>query len=231
MHGKPRKLNRTIGLSLLSLVLIACHPESSETIEIGTPSQDDGRREISAPTRQVRGQAATDENNDDGSLDQEKNPTASGFNQRFAFWFGNKTNYDLVYQDVLGFYPEGRYNGCVAFLSAALRRMGVSIPIRTASTESPSLVTKPFSNYLENTLGWRRIGGAMNLQPGDIVFTKDNPSYPGYPAHTYMFQAWSNKWIGVALVVDNQDFTHERNIYSSGGGFNFTPYAYALRAP
>lgn len=217
----------------------ACIFENSETIEIAAP--DTATNLARSPARNnppygsaARGTNEPDENSNtnnsnDNDNDEKLNKPAQ-FNQRFAQWFGSKTNYDLVYKDVLSFYPEGRYNGCVAFLSAALRRMNVSIPIRTA-TESPSLITKPFSNYLQNSLGWNRIKSADDLLPGDIVFTKDNASYPGYPAHTYMFYGWSNKSAGIAFVIDNQEFTHERNIYSSTSGFNFTPYAYALRAP
>ena len=150
---------------------------------------------------------------------------------RLAEWYSVRSNYEMVLSDVREFYKPVRYNGCVAFISAALRRIGIDIPIATGQQESPSLVTRPFSQHLENKLGWRRIGSASNLRPGDVVFTRDNPSYPGYPAHTYMFHDWSRRDLGIAFVVDNQDFKHERNIYDNDTAFNFTPYAYALRAP
>lgn len=152
-------------------------------------------------------------------------------NDSLSAWFSQRPNYDLVMKDVSLFYKPVRDNGCVAFLSAALRRIGVSIPIDTEGAESPSLVTLPFSRFLEGRLGWRRISSPQELRAGDIVFTRDNPSYPGYPAHTYMFQDWSHKPSGIALVIDNQDFTHERNIYDNDTAFNFTPFSYALRAP
>jgi hypothetical protein len=164
------------------------------------------------------------------SRTEEENPAASD-SDRLAAWYSVRANYVTVLSDVAEFYKPVRYNGCVAFLSAALRRIGVNIPIASAQQESPSLVTRPFSQYLENRLGWRRIGSASNLRAGDVVFTRDNLSYPGYPAHTYMFQAWSRRDLGIALVIDNQDFTHERNIYDNDTAFNFTPYAYALRSP
>lgn len=161
----------------------------------------------------------------------ETKPLAKNFNRQLFDWYAQYANYGLVMQDVKGFYPPLRYNGCVAFMSAALRRLGVNIPIAKSDPESPSLVTRPFSQYLEHRLGWVRVSSASALLSGDIVFTRDNPSYPGYPAHIYMFHSWSNKALGIALVVDNQDFTHERNIYDNDVGFNFTPFAYALRAP
>lgn len=158
-------------------------------------------------------------------------PDAPTLNENLITWFSVRSNYNIVIQDVRKFYEPVRYNGCVAFISAALRRIGVPIPISAGSKESPSLVTRPFYQHLERELGWVRIGAASHLKPGDIVFTKDNPSYPGYPAHTYVFKEWSKKSMGIALVIDNQDFTHERNIYDNDTEFNFTPYAFALRAP
>lgn len=226
----PRAKQLTGALLVAHLLLAGCVFEPSETIEV--PTSEESQR-LTGPlprSKTPRISAAKPVR----EQDQEQQPIISaGMNQRLNSWFSVRENYDLVYRDVLKFYPDGRYNGCVAFLSAALRRLGTQVPLSAidGTAESPSLVTKPFSNYLENSLGWKRIGSAANLQAGDIVFTRDNRSYPGYPAHTYMFHAWSDKSVGVALVIDNQDFTHERNIYSSGGGFNFTPYAYALRAP
>lgn len=219
-----------MGAVAVQLLLVACVFEPSETIEV--PTSDEPQRLTGPLARPKTPRSSAAEPGRD--TDQEQQPTSdSKINQRLNSWFSVRANYDLVYRDVLKFYPDGRYNGCVAFLSAALRRLGTHVPLSASdgTAESPSLVTKPFSSYLENSLGWKRIGSAANLQAGDIVFTRDNKSYSGYPAHTYMFHAWSDKSVGVALVIDNQDFTHERNIYSSGGGFNFTPYAYALRAP
>ncbi|NBW80220.1 hypothetical protein EBR21_00560 [bacterium] len=176
-----------------------------------------------------RGAAAT-ENGGETASSKEFNQEATGIvNRQLLSWYNVESNYNQVYKDVLEFYPQGRYNGCVAFLSSALRRVGVRVPIQS-STESASLVTKPFSNHLEKELGWVRIPDAKLLRPGDIVFTTDNPSYPGYPAHTYVFHSWSNKSSGLALVIDNQDFTHERNIFANTAGYNFTPFAYALRS-
>jgi hypothetical protein len=228
--------------ALAALLLCACIAETSETIEVADRLPANGIDETTRPAapRNPAGNkdSGTDPSTGNGPDNLTNNPAAPSelprsegqLNKRLAAWFSVRENYDLVYKDVLKFYPEGRYNGCVAFLSAALRRLDVYIPINTA-TESPSLITKPFSRFLENSLGWQRIGTSGNLRSGDIVFTQDNPSYPTYPAHTYMFLNWSNKAAGLANVIDNQEFTHERNIYSASEGFNFTPYAYALRAP
>jgi hypothetical protein len=101
---------------------------------------------------------------------------------------------------------------------------------RFINGENISLVTLPFSKYLTQTLGWQRISSSAEILPGDIIFTKDEPRWPGYPAHTYMFQGWADQARGIGLVVDNQDFTHRRNIFGYNT-FNFTPFEYALRAP
>jgi hypothetical protein len=151
-------------------------------------------------------------------------------NQKLFEYYSKRENYNQVFSDVLKFYPTGRSNGCVAFMSSALRRVGVNIPIGVyIGGESVSLVTKPFSRYLTETLGWMRINDANSLQPGDVVLTEDDRRYPGYPAHTYMFHSWSDRSAGIGWVIDNQDFIHERNVFGYGS-YNFTPFAYALRS-
>lgn len=203
---------------MAQLLSVACIQEGIEIKGGSTPPPIPQRRAISPKPRTP---AATAPN--DSSI--------AKASDNLAEWYGIRSNYMLVLNDVRSFYTPVRYNGCVAFISAALRRVGVEIPITTEQGESPSLVTRPFANYLEHKLNWVRIGEASQLRAGDIVFTRDNPSYPGYPAHTYMFQSWSRKSLGIALVIDNQDFSHERNIYDNDTAFNFTPYAFALRSP
>jgi hypothetical protein len=226
MSGKFHPRVSLFFAALLMCQATACINEGSETIGGTIPmpalNPENGNRG-------ARGPAAAGDDlrpSTDTEIDQE---AVGGINRQLLSWYAVKSNYDQVYKDVLQFYPEGRYNGCVAFLSSALRRIGVRVPIQS-STESASLVTKPFSNHLEKDLGWVRISNAKLLRPGDIVFTTDNPSYPGYPAHTYVFHSWANQSIGLAMVIDNQDFTHERNIFSNTSGYNFTPFAYALRS-
>jgi hypothetical protein len=154
---------------------------------------------------------------------------ALSVNKDLFLFYSKESNYNKVYSDVLKFYEAGTSNGCVAFMSEALREVGFAVPIENDSLgENISLVTKPFSEFLESK-GWQRIAHAQ-LQPGDVCFTTDAPSYPGYPAHTYMFHSWNDQSRGLANVVDNQAFTHIRNIFVGGGGFNFSPFAYALRA-
>lgn len=157
-------------------------------------------------------------------------PATRSTNQKLFDYYSKRENYNQVFSDVLRFYPTGRSNGCVAFMSSALRRVGVNIPINGyIGGESVSLVTKPFAQYLRQQLGWQKIEDANSLQPGDVVLTEDDARYPGYPAHTYMFYGWSDQRAGIGWVIDNQDFIHERNIFGYGT-YNFTPFAYALRS-
>jgi len=152
-------------------------------------------------------------------------------NKKLFEFYSVRTNYDDVFDEVLRFYPAGRRNGCVAFMSTALRKSGTAVPLSEYyNGESVSLVTKPFARYLTERLNWTKITSANNLQPGDVVLTEDDVRYPGYPAHTYMFYGWSNQKSGIGWVIDNQDFIHERNIFGYGT-YNFTPFAYALRSP
>ncbi len=116
-------------------------------------------------------------------------------------------------------------------MSTALRQIGIGVPQSGNLGGDPiSLVTLPFSRYLSEKLGWKKITKAAELQPGDIEFTVDAPGWPGYPWHTYMFHSWVNKANGTGRVVDNQAFTHNRNIFGYGS-YNFSPFAYALRSP
>jgi hypothetical protein len=152
-------------------------------------------------------------------------------NLRLLNFYTKKPNYDQVYKEVLSFYPAGRSNGCVAFLSSALRLTQTFIPRdKTINGYNVSLVTIAFSDYLSKTLNWKIIKDVNLLLPGDVVMTLPPKEYPGIPAHTYMFQSWKDRKKGIGMVVDNQDFSHERNIFGSGT-YNFTPFWYALRSP
>jgi hypothetical protein len=152
-------------------------------------------------------------------------------NRRLFKFYTIKKNYDAVYQDVLTFYPTGRPNGCVAFLSTALRLSNTFVPRnKIMKGYNVSLVTSAFSSYLVDSLGWQVVRDHNKLEPGDVVMTLPSSDYPGIPAHTYMFQSWKNKSQGIGIVIDNQNFSHERNIFGTGT-FNFTPFWYALRAP
>ena len=157
---------------------------------------------------------------------------ANGVHQRLNEMYSSSNGYANVRRNVRRFYPQDRTNGCVAYMSEALRQAGVNIPIANDRTgENISLTTRPFSNHLEHDKGWKRVG--MNdLRPGDVAFTEDDPNWPGYPAHTMMFAGWHDKARGIAWIVDNQDQKHLRDLNQDDyGNFNFTPFAYALRAP
>jgi hypothetical protein len=118
-------------------------------------------------------------------------------------------------------------------IKSQLRQAGVPVPQRAGlGGENISLVTRPFAHHLQHQLGWNKITDPNQLRPGDVVFTKDDPSWPGYPAHTYMFEKWIDQARGIASVVDNQANSHARNIHEDRySEYNFTPFAYALRSP
>lgn len=157
-------------------------------------------------------------------------PSTSSINAKLFAYYSVRANYNKVYDSVMGWYGTTS-NGCIAFMSEALRQVGVAVPKKSGLGGEPiSLVTKPFSYYLEHNLGWKRINKASDLLPGDVVFTIDAPRWPSWPAHTYMFHSWADKANGTGRVVDNQAFTHNRNIFGYGS-YNFSPFAYALRAP
>lgn len=150
-------------------------------------------------------------------------------NERLLSFYTNKSNYDVVAKEVWQ-WTGLKKDTCVAYMSTALRHSNVFIP-RDVKIEgySVSLVTRAFSKYLQNTYGWKKVTSMDDLKPGDIVFTKDHPQYPGFPWHTYMFQSWHDVSKKIALAVDNQGFTHER--FVGPGNPEHTPFAYALRAP
>lgn len=219
-------------------------PESREngtfdpTETTGTPTPKDSprraERESNSTEIEPPKNGETAEQNQKPSEPVEPRPEEQSIslaNLRLLKFYSIKKNYDAVYQDVLTFYPTGRPNGCVAFLSTALRLSNTFVPRnRIMKGYNVSLVTSAFSSYLVDTLGWNVIRDHSKLEPGDVVMTLPNSSYPGIPAHTYMFQSWKNKSLGIGIVIDNQNFSHERNIFGSGT-FNFTPFWYALRAP
>jgi hypothetical protein len=144
-----------------------------------------------------------------------------------------KANYDSVFNDVLSWYPNGTHNGCCAFMSTALRHIGVDVP----KTADPifgldiSLVTGSLSWWMKNKAGWKLITNNDLLAPGDIIFTQPSTEDSEHPAHVYMFAGWSSKATGLGNVVDNQRrYMHIRNIGVASGGYSYTPYAYHFRA-
>ena len=140
--------------------------------------------------------------------------------------YGSKAGYRAVKADVMSWFGTTK-NGCVAFLSSALRQIGVEVPRDGIyDGERVSLLTRPLSVYLERELGFRRIDSASALRPGDIAFTEN----PEYPWHVYVFHSWKDQKRFIANVIDNQGATHPRHLFSAGS-HNWTPFAYALRAP
>lgn len=148
----------------------------------------------------------------------------------FSEYFTNEANYNRVYWNVMSWFGSTK-NGCVAFASTALRFMGMNIGIDALyNGERVSLLTRPFSSFLENKMGWIRIRDSKALQPGDLVFTVDEPTAPGYPAHVFMHSGYADAAKKVSLAVDNQDFTHERAL-AGDVKKDYSAFAYALRVP
>lgn len=121
---------------------------------------------------------------------------------------------------------RGVDNTCVAFASTALRRLGIDVPTNPVEI---SLVTTPFKEWLEEQEGLvlDRIDNLNHLQPGDLCFSKDDPNWPGYPAHVYFFIRYYPGDDGKSYVVDNQGTEHVRNL-DSGSPYK-TPFAFAFR--
>jgi hypothetical protein len=134
-----------------------------------------------------------------------------------------------VKKDVLEWHKTTK-NACVAFVSEALRHIGVAVP-RHGKIDGAGIsrITLAFSRYLEDELGWTRSTDLAALSPGDVIFTEDDPCCDGYPAHVMVFVEWKDRKRKVALIIDNQGFTHSRAL--TGGGDEVSPYAYTLRAP
>jgi hypothetical protein len=156
------------------------------------------------------------------------NRNSGNTTRRLHGFYCKDNNYNSVYDNAMSWY-EITNNGCTAFFSTALRLIGYDVPIETnAYGYNISIWTAALSGYLED-IGWKRSDLAKNLLPGDIVFTDDGDSDDGIPCHVYVFSKWHVSSKEVAWVIDHQDFTHRRNIYVGGGGFNFSPFAYFSR--
>jgi hypothetical protein len=154
--------------------------------------------------------------------------SASPAGARLHRYLSRADNDRAVRREVLTWHRTMR-NGCVAFASTALRRIGVAVPERgLRGGEGVSRITRAFSHFLEEELGWRRVARARDLEVGDLVFTTDAPCCPGYPAHVFVFAGWKSRARGVALATDNQGRRRARRL---AGGGALDPFAYALRPP
>jgi cell wall-associated NlpC family hydrolase len=150
--------------------------------------------------------------------------------QDFSDFYTNEYNYKQVYRNVMSWFG-GTSNGCVAFASTALRFLGVNVPQNGLwNGERVSLLTKPFSAYLQDKLGWTRVTQSKELRPGDLVFTVDEPKAPGYPAHVFMHAGYEDAARLISLAVDNQEFTHPRAL-AGDVKKDYSAFAYALRSP
>lgn len=150
--------------------------------------------------------------------------------QELSDFYTNESNYRQVYRNVMSWFGSTT-NGCVAFASTALRFLGVNVPQNGIwNGERVSLLTKPFSAYLQDKLGWTRITQSKELLPGDLVFTVDEPKAPGYPAHVFMHVGYEDSARLISLAVDNQGFTHPRAL-AGDVKKDYSAFAYALRSP
>jgi hypothetical protein len=144
-------------------------------------------------------------------------------NERLVEYYSKPVNYRRVRRDVLSWHKTTR-NGCVAFVSTALRHIGYAVPLDgKRSGFGVSRITFAFSAYLRE-LGWKRITSTVELLPGDIVFTT------GYPDHVFVFHSWSHQRRGLARVIDNQGHLKKRSLNPSAGS-DTAAFSYALRLP
>lgn len=151
----------------------------------------------------------------------------STLNKMVLEYYCQWDNYSKVYDDVMKWFGTTT-NGCVAFMGTALRHVGVALP--TARSNDPiSTVTHNFSYYLEKRLNWTRLSSMDDLRPGDLIFTMDDPDWPGYPDHVFLFLNWANADQKLVWSVDNQAHTHIRDLTNPKS--RYTPFQYALRAP
>lgn len=145
-------------------------------------------------------------------------------------YYGTWAGYRKVQADALGWHKTAQ-NGCVAWASTALRHVGVEIPVDGKKDgQGVSRITRAFSRYLAEDLGWTRLDDASALRPGDVVFTTDAPCCPGYPAHVMIFDGWTRRDHSAARFIDNQGFDVERPMVAQPGS-DYDGFGYALRPP
>lgn len=148
----------------------------------------------------------------------------------FNEFYTDSDNYWYIHRKVMDWFGSTS-NACVAFASTALRELGVNVPLNGVwNGERLSLLTKPFSSYLQNKLGWVRINDAQSLRAGDLVFTVDERKAPGYPAHVFMHSGYADSGRTISWAVDNQGYTHERAL-AGDLKKDYSAFAYALRSP
>ncbi len=140
--------------------------------------------------------------------------------------YATKRGYRDVKREVLAWHGTTK-NGCVAFASTALRKIGVDVPLDAEMDgEKVSRLTLPFVKWLERELHWTRVTDASALMPGDLVFTENAE----YPWHVFVFHSWKRERAHVARIIDNKGRLTSRPVLGDERR-DITPMAYALRAP
>jgi len=105
-----------------------------------------------------------------------------------------------------------------------------SVGAKNTIVQPPPSVTRSFSRFLVEELGWVRIEALDELRAGDLLFSTDAPCCPGYPNHVAMFDGWSDARRAIAWVIDNQGFHVARPLIPAEGS-EVDGFGYALRAP
>lgn len=166
-----------------------------------------------------------------------------GKNDDLEAYYSVFDNYLKVWDDVARWFApinDGQItrNGCVAFLSTAMRKIGLGIPIQgSINGKGISINTEGFEAFVRDRLGWVKIQNASDLRAGDTVISEDR--FPGHPDHVYMFHGWQDKVHSVGWVIDNQvthnnrrgTYIHRRNIVGDQLEIKKSPYARHYRAP
>lgn len=154
-------------------------------------------------------------------------------NKKLDTYYADYPKYRAVYNDVMSWFGTTT-NGCVAFLSTAMRHVNVAIPQDgKINGYGISTWTEAFEIYVRDELKWNVIADGAELLPGDVVISEDR--YPGHPDHVYMFHGWHDKILSIGWVVDNQnntinDYVHKRNVIGDQPRLQKRPYARHYRA-
>jgi hypothetical protein len=152
-----------------------------------------------------------EDDTEDGIVVQSAGGSCGALNARMYSFYSTRAGYAQVSR--AGLKTLGtRHNGCATWVSQAIRMSGGHIPIEESTNGLRDALKKA---------GWTTIRNRNDLQPGDVIITKDRKGEPGHPDHTYVFGGWSGN---NPIAIDNQGFTHVRTAGKS-------PIAYGLRAP
>ena len=131
-----------------------------------------------------------------------------------------------------------QHNSCVYFVSEALRKIGLKIPLRVCNIGRFKSKNNSNLSLIKQLkfIKWKTSNSLSLLLPGDICFT--TPDYNGLPSHVYVFMGWVKSGrVDYAYVCDNQSYDygftlHIRNIKNSLPGkeafysFIYSPITY-----